>query len=86
MSANSINNHMVWAIVSVFMFWPTAIPAILHALKVNKAVERGNDALALQESAAAKKWCKITLFICIGLIVLSVVGVFIAVCCVSNMY
>lgn len=84
MSTKEINNHIVWAIVSVFMFWPAAIPAILHAFKVNKAIKQGDMALAMQESAVAKKWCKVSLIVWIVLMVLSISGVIIAMSCVSK--
>ena len=72
MSTNEIKSHLAWAIVSILMFWPTGIPAIIHALKVNKALTSGDSTEAMNESLKARKWCKITLITWCTLILLGI--------------
>ena len=58
-----INNNMVLAIVSVFFFWPLAIPAIINASRVNDLVARGDHAGAQHAAAQAKKFGKLGIII-----------------------
>ena len=37
-----IDNNMTMSIVSIFLFWPLAIPAIIAASKVNPALQAGD--------------------------------------------
>ena len=60
-NTKEIKDHLRWAIVSILMLWPTGIPAVIHALKVNRALTSGDDAEAMNESMKARKWRKITL-------------------------
>ena len=39
-----IDNNMTMSIVSIFLFWPLAIPAIINASKVNGLVAAGDIA------------------------------------------
>ena len=41
-----IDNNMTMSIVSIFLFWPLAIPAIINASKVNPALQVGDFATA----------------------------------------
>jgi hypothetical protein len=77
-----IDNNMTMSIVSLFLFWPLAIPAIINANKVNPALQVGDYATAQQAAAESKKWSKLALIIglcgwalsiicCIGLFALS---------------
>ena len=84
MSLNDIKNYMVWSILSVLMFWPTGIPAVLNAIKVNSAKGSGDLALAQDASARAKKWCKISTIIYGILMVLAVISVIVSLCCLSQ--
>lgn len=84
MSAPVINNHIVWAIVSIFLFWPTAIPAILNAIKVKPALAQNDISAAEEASAKAKKWCKVTTIIFAVIVVLSIVMSIVGVCMVSS--
>ena len=71
-----INNNMTMSIVSIFLFWPLAIPAIINASKVNTLLQQGDYAGAQAAAAESKKWSKLALII--GLIGWAV-GI---VCCV----
>lgn len=77
-----IDNNMTWSIVSIFLFWPLAIPAIINASKVNPLLQQGDYAGAQNAAAESKKWSKLAIIIgaslwaisllcCIGLIVAS---------------
>ena len=86
MSTNEIKSHLAWAIVSILMFWPTGIPAIIHALKVNKALTSGDSTEAMNESLKARKWCKITLITWCALILLSICLGILAACLISRAF
>jgi Interferon-induced transmembrane protein len=58
-----IDNNMTMSIVSIFLFWPLAIPAIINASKVNPALQTGDYATAQQAAAESKKWSKLALII-----------------------
>jgi hypothetical protein len=72
----AIDNNMTMSIVSIFLFWPLAIPAIINASKVNPALQVGDYATAQQAAAESKKWSKLALIIGICLWALSLI------CCV----
>jgi len=78
--APQINNNMTLSIVSVFLFWPLAIPAIINAAKVNPLIAQGDFAGAQYAADQAKKFAKLGIIIgavWIGLVVLFVCGTFI---------
>jgi hypothetical protein len=58
-----VDNNMTMSIVSIFLFWPTAIPAIINASKVNPLVQQGDIAGAQAAAAESKKWSKISLIV-----------------------
>jgi hypothetical protein len=58
-----IDNNMAMSIVSIFLFWPLAIPAIINASKVNPALQIGDFATAQQARAESKKWSKLAIII-----------------------
>ena len=70
-----IDNNMTMSIVSIFLFWPLAIPAIINASKVNPLLQQGDYAGAQAAAAESKKWSKLALII--GLVWYAVV----IVCC-----
>src|SRR5262249_34895680 len=37
-------NYLAWAIISIFIFWPLAIPAIIFANQVNQKFQLGDFA------------------------------------------
>lgn len=59
-SVAAVPNHMVWAIVSIFLFWPTAIPAIIYASRVNSAVAMNDVAGAVRTAKLAVRFCWIS--------------------------
>ncbi|GHJ46041.1 hypothetical protein Cs7R123_33830 [Catellatospora sp. TT07R-123] len=58
-----IDNNMTWSIVSIFFFWPLAIPAIINASKVNPLLQQGDFAGAQAAATESKKWSKLALII-----------------------
>jgi hypothetical protein len=72
-----INNNMTLSIVSIFLFWPLAIPAIINASKVNPLLQQGDYAGAQAAAAESKKWSKLAIIIGICLWVVSIL------CCVA---
>jgi hypothetical protein len=73
-----IDNNMTMSIVSIFLFWPLAIPAIINASKVNPLLQQGDYAGAQAAAAESKKWSKLALIIGIIWIALTVV------CCLAG--
>ncbi|MEE6263313.1 CD225/dispanin family protein [Plantactinospora sonchi] len=58
-----IDNNMTMSIVSIFLFWPLAIPAIMAASKVNPLLQQGDFAGAQAAAAESKKWSKLAIII-----------------------
>ncbi|GAB4049251.1 CD225/dispanin family protein [Catellatospora paridis] len=58
-----IDNNLTMSIVSIFLFWPLAIPAIINANKVNPLLQAGDYAGAQAAAAESKKWSKLALII-----------------------
>jgi hypothetical protein len=48
------NNFLVWAIISIFLFWPLAIPAIIKANQVDPLWNSGQYDAAQEASRSAK--------------------------------
>lgn len=59
----AVNNNMTASIISVFFFWPLAIPAILNASKVNERLAAGDYAGAEAAATESKKWSKLAFII-----------------------
>ena len=70
-----VDNNMTMSIVSIFLFWPLAIPALISASKVNSLLAQGDIAGAQAASADSKKWSKLAIIV--GLVWIGVV----IVCC-----
>jgi heme/copper-type cytochrome/quinol oxidase subunit 2 len=66
-------NHLVWAIISVFLFWPTAIVAIIKATSVGKLWAQGQAQMAQEASKAARLWSLISTIVGLAVWVLVVV-------------
>lgn len=49
-------NHLVWAIISIFLCWPLAIPAIVFSTQVSSKWQQGDAAGAAEASAKARKF------------------------------
>jgi hypothetical protein len=52
-------NHLVWAIISIFLCWPLAIPSIIFASQVNSKFQAGDYAGAVESSGKAKTFALI---------------------------
>ncbi len=59
----AVDNNMTMSIVSIFLFWPLAIPAIINASKVNPLLQQGDFAGAQAAAAESKKWSKLALIV-----------------------
>jgi hypothetical protein len=62
-SVPKIPNHLGWSIVSIFLFWPTAIAAIVNSTRVDSLAIMGDVPGAQLASAKALKFCKISTWI-----------------------
>ena len=72
-----IENNMTMSIVSIFLFWPLAIPAIINASKVNTLLQQGDYAGAQVAAAESKRWSKLAVIvglIWIGLVLICCIG------------
>lgn len=49
-------NHLVWAIISIFLCWPLAIPAIIFSTQVNSKWAVGDAAGAAESSRKARQF------------------------------
>jgi hypothetical protein len=69
------NNYLAWSIVSIFLFWPLGIPAIINATKVDPAWQMGNAAMAQEHSNKAKMFSMIATIIgAIGFVIYFIIG------------
>jgi hypothetical protein len=59
----TIDNNMTMSVVSIFLFWPLAIPAIINASKVNPLAQQGDFAGAQAAAAESKKWSRLALIV-----------------------
>ncbi len=73
-----VDNNMTMSIVSIFLFWPLAIPAIINASKVNPLLQQGDVAGATAAAAQSKKWSKLAVIIGIVVWVISLL------CCIGQ--
>jgi hypothetical protein len=69
-----VDNNMTMSIVAIFLFWPTAIPAIINASKVNPLLQQGDYNGAVAAAAESKKWSKISLIVGLIFIACGIVG------------
>lgn len=58
-----INNNMTMSIVSLFLFWPLAIPALINASKVNTLLQQGDYQGAQNAAEQSRKWSKLAIII-----------------------
>jgi hypothetical protein len=56
----SVPSHLGWAIVSILLFWPTGIPAVVYASRVDNLAMMGNTAAAQEASSKAKTYATIS--------------------------
>lgn len=74
--AGEFKDNMGMSIGMIFLFWPTAIPAIMNASKAKAAYQAGDYAGAEAAATESRKWSKISLIV--GLIW---IGVWVIGCC-----
>jgi hypothetical protein len=75
----AVDNNMTMSIVSIFLFWPLAIPAILNASKVNTLLAQGDVTGAQAAAAESKKWSKWAIIVGVSWWALWVI-----ICCVGG--
>jgi Interferon-induced transmembrane protein len=68
-------NYLAWSIVSIFLFWPLGIAAIINATKVDPAWQMGNAAMAQEHSNKAKMFSMIATIIgAVGFVTWLIIG------------
>jgi hypothetical protein len=69
------NNYLAWSIVSIILFWPLGIAAIINATKVDPAWQMGNAAMAQEHSNKAKMFSMIATIIgAVGFVISLIIG------------
>jgi hypothetical protein len=69
------SNYLAWSIVSVILFWPLGIAAIINATKVDPAWQMGNAAIAQEHSNKAKNFSMIATIIgAVGFVIYFIIG------------
>jgi hypothetical protein len=69
------NDYLAWSIVSIFLFWPLGIAAIINATKVNPAWQMGSAATAQEHSNKAKMFSMIATIIgAVGFVIYFIIG------------
>jgi hypothetical protein len=69
------NNYLAWSIVSIFLFWPLGIAAIINATKVDPACQMGNAVMAQEHSNKAKMFSMIATIIgAVGFVISFIIG------------
>jgi len=69
------NDYLAWSIVSIFLFWPLGIAAIINATKVDPAWQMGNAAMAQEHSKKAKMFSMIATIIgAVGFVIYFIIG------------
>jgi beta-lactamase regulating signal transducer with metallopeptidase domain len=78
-------NYLVWSIISIFLFWPVAIAAIIKSTSVDRLWAEGRPDLSYQASKTAKTLNLVALIIGVVVIVLVVVLLIVAAAAVSQL-
>ncbi|MEU4039658.1 CD225/dispanin family protein [Streptomyces collinus] len=65
--------HLVWAIVSLILFWPLGIPALYFAAQVKSKYAGGDYAGALDSSAKARLFSLLATIICAVCFVIAII-------------
>ena len=67
------NNYLAWSILSIFLYWPLGIVAIINATKVDPAWQMGNAAMAQEHSNKARKFSMIATIIgAVGFVIIGI--------------
>jgi Interferon-induced transmembrane protein/Hsp70 protein len=72
--ATKLRTHFVFSIVSILLFWPTAIPAIVYATRARTKLAQNDVSGATRAGKLAFRWCMISLVIFVGVVTLAVIG------------
>ena len=67
-----LRTHFAFSIVSILLFWPTAIPAIVYASRAKTKMARGDQTGAKRASKLAFRWCIVSLVIFVAIIAIAV--------------
>ena len=69
------NNYLAWSIISIILFWPLGIAAIINATKVDPTWQMGNAAMAQEHSNKAKMFSMIATIIgAVGFVISFIIG------------
>jgi hypothetical protein len=66
-----VANNMTLAVLALFFFWPTAIPALVNASKVNGLAAQGDHAAARAAADRARRFSQLS--IALGLVCWAVI-------------
>jgi hypothetical protein len=71
--ATKLRTHFVSSIVSILLFWPTAIPAIVYATRARTKLAQNDVSGATRAGKLAFRRCMISLVIFVGVVTLAVI-------------
>jgi hypothetical protein len=78
-AAPRIPSHLAWAIASLILFWPTGIPALVYATRVDNKVLMGDIAGAQEASNKARTWSIVSTVFCAVWVVIVIIMIIIAI-------
>ncbi len=61
----------MFSIVSILLFWPTAIPAIVYASRAKSKMARGDQTGAQRASKVAFRWCMVSLVLFVAIVAIA---------------
>jgi hypothetical protein len=67
--------YLPWALVSILLFWPGAVVAIVYSLLVRRRLAVGDWVGASHASRLARTWCVVSISVGVVLLVLLLTGV-----------
>ncbi|MEZ5171029.1 MAG: CD225/dispanin family protein [Acidimicrobiia bacterium] len=71
--SRDIPDNTTFAVVSLFLFLPTGILALVHANNANNARRDGDYSRARMEAEEAKRWCRMSVWISVISIVFVII-------------
>jgi hypothetical protein len=72
---SGLPTYLPWAFLSLLIFWPGGIVAIVYGLQVNRRLSVGDVDGATRASHLAKTWCRISVVVGVVLLLLLASGV-----------
>ena len=81
MSEQNAHNYFWWVVGSFFLFWPTAIVALIHSIEVDNAIAEGAVERAGSESATTKNLCVISTILGVAAYAFGLVVAIVVMCC-----